>query len=86
MKGNFVYVVHIRQVCDFEFLRDDCEVFASLEDAQKMFKSFVEDERKYVERDEWEIESDDDTTFEAFVDGEYSSNHTYASIETLEIN
>lgn len=81
MKGKVVYVLNIDQVFDFQTLKNDIEVFESLEDAKEEFNKFVETERKNAEKDDWVIETDTELDFEAYEDGEYASNHSVASIE-----
>lgn len=81
MKGKSIYVLNINQVYDCESLKNDIEVFAKLEDAKKEFNKFVKEERKNAKNDDWVIETDTEFEFEAYEDGEYSTNHSVASIE-----
>lgn len=80
-----VYVLTIRQVLDYDILQDSCEVFAKLEDAKKEFNKFLDKERANIEKDDWLIETDTELDFEAYLDGEYTANHTKVSIEEKEV-
>lgn len=81
MKGKSIYVLQINHVFDYDVLKNDCEVFENIDDAKQELKKIVGNERKYIERDEWVIETDTDLDFEAYLDGEYSSNHLVVSID-----
>ena len=81
MKGKVVYTLKIHQVCDYDELKNSVEVFEKLEDAQKEFNEFIKDEKQYVDKDNWVIETDTDMDFEAYRYGEYTSNHVIVSIE-----
>lgn len=86
MKGKTVFVLMVRQVYDGELLRNDCRVFADLDDAKQSMKKFVDDEKHYVKRDEWLVVTDDDILFEAYLEGDYNSNHTEAVITEKEVH
>jgi hypothetical protein len=81
MRGKKVYVLQIEQVVDYVILQNDCDLYEHLDDAKQALKSFVDDEMQYVKRDGWEIDSNDDMSFCAYLEGEYPINHVEAVIK-----
>lgn len=81
-----VYVLTVEQVCDCEVFDNDYpRAFGSLDKAKAVFRSFVDDEIQFVERDGWIIDIDDEDEFEAYADGDYADNHTLAVIHELDV-
>lgn len=53
----------------------------SLEEAKKVFQTYLEEEKKYAEEHGFTIYEDCDTIFDAGEDGYYISNHTNLYIQ-----
>lgn len=81
MKGKIVYTLKIHEVSDYEELNNRVEVFEKLDDAEKALKEFVDDNKQYVEKNDWYVNINTDMDFEAYLDGEYLGNHIVVSIE-----
>lgn len=77
-----VYVLTIEQVWDYEQINLQTKVYYTEKDAKAAFKRWRDDEIKTVKENEWVIETDNDTNFEAFEDGFYARNHSYASVSS----
>lgn len=73
-----VVIVHITQIVDGVELRNDVRCFKTKKLAKEYAKSFIDDEKEYVKRDGWVIESNftKNGTWEAYEDGNYCLNHT----------
>ena len=87
MEKKKVYVVGINQTCKAEVLRESVDVFETEEKAQAHFKAFVEDEKKWIEEnaEEWIVSADEEEVFEAYEQGYYAENHTYAYVQEKEV-
>ena len=59
-------------------------VFSSRESAIKAFNEWKEEQNLYAEDDCWVVD-DDETSFEAFVDGEFDYNHVIGNVEEKEV-
>lgn len=81
-----IYIVVVHQVDDFAELVLSTKPFLSSDKAKEYFNSIVEDERNYVNKKDWEIETDTDTCFCAFEDGKYSENHSFVELREEEIH
>ena len=77
-----VYVFFIEQVYETDLIRQDISVYASLSKAKEVFNKFVEDEKEFVEENDW-VESEDNNSmnYEAYKDGYYCTNRTIAYID-----
>ena len=80
-----VYVFTYHQAVDCEFLGTVNRVFLKREDALKAFNEWREDEMKYVEENEWIIDSDREDHFEACANGRYCTNHTEGFINEYDV-
>lgn len=80
-------ILFIEQFDDGEELRKDISLYENEADAVKALKDFVDDERGYIKEnhEEWVIEKDTEMEFEAYSDGYYSTDHTYAYVKTMEL-
>jgi hypothetical protein len=81
-----VYSVIIEQVQDYSQLRLSTNVFSTLENAKKFFNAFVDDEIKYFQISNGDIINRNETCFEAYCDGSWSENHSYAEIIEEELD
>lgn len=80
-----IYIFYIDQVVDFDHLTQKAEPHLTKESALIRFNEFVEDEKKYVERDGWHVENDEEDHFQAYVDGSYPENHVDVRIMEEEL-
>lgn len=80
-----IYIVVVHQVDNFVELALSTKPFSSIDKAKEYFNSIVEDERNYVNKKGWEIETDTDTYFCAFEDGRYAENHSFVELREEEI-
>lgn len=82
-----VFVVGINQTCKAEVLRNSVDVFEKQEDAIKFLSDFVQDEKKWIAEnaEDWVVNEDVFDTFEAYEEGYYAENHTYAYVEEKEV-
>jgi inosine/xanthosine triphosphate pyrophosphatase family protein len=86
MKGNFIHIVHTNIVIDCESCDHEMKAFQDEEDAQKYFNEIVAKEKKEVKyKEDWVIDEDSSTSFEAYEDGYYSENHSVVSLKTINI-
>jgi hypothetical protein len=53
------------------------------DEAKKIFKQYVDEERQYALEQDFVIYEDCDTVFDAGVDGEYASKHTILCIRQV---
>ena len=81
-----IYIVVVHQVDNFAELALSTKPFSSIDKAKEYFNSIVEDERNYVNKKGWEIETDTDTCFCAFEDGRYAKNHSFVELREEEIH
>lgn len=82
-----VFVVVIDQMFDCDRVLDSVDVFDTEEKARAKYNEFVEKEKKWIEdegREDWEVQ-ETENSFDAFEDGYYAQNHSYARIEEKEI-
>lgn len=87
MSNAKVYVVTVNQVYQWEEMAVNYpKAFNTIDKAKAEFRKFVDDDRRYCERDGWKIEDDTDTHFLSYEDGDYVCNHTEVSIVELEVN
>lgn len=84
MKGNFIHIVHTNIIVDCESYDHEMKAFQDEEDAQKYFNEIVAKEKKEI-NENWVIDDDLSTSFEAYIEGEYSRNHIVVSLDTLNI-
>lgn len=86
MKGKFIHIVHTNIVIEYESYDYEMKAFQNPEDAKKYFNEIVTKEKKDIKgKEEWVIDEDSETSFEAYIDGEYSSDHIVVSLDTLNI-
>ena len=81
-----VYAVTISQVSDYEDLGVRVELFKKYDDAVKYLKLWRDDELRYVERDGYDIEEDDENIFVASLPMDWARGHSEGYIEEKEIN
>ena len=86
MKGENIFIVRTEFVCD----GDDCccgiQAFQEREDAQKCFNGFVEREKKELKnKEDWVVDEDSNTSFEAYEDGYYADNHSIIRLMAIQI-
>lgn len=60
--------------------------FSTKEKAVAALNKWREDERPYIEKAGWKIDSDDETCFSAFEEGNWCNNHTIGFVEELTID
>lgn len=82
MKKVFVVVSHA--ICDYEDCGIGTIVCSSKDKALKHFRSIVDGEKRAIDEDEWVVEEDEDS-FCAYIDGEYSANMTMCEIREEKI-
>lgn len=81
-----VYLVTVDQAYQGDIIDNDYpRAFDSLEKAKAEFKRFVDDDRECCNRDQWNIDTDTDTDFEAYEEGYYTMNHTEAHALELDV-
>ena len=85
MKENFIHIVHTNIVIDYESYDHEMKAFKNLEDAKKYFNELVTKEKKEIKGKDWVIDEDSEILFEAYIDGEYPSDHIVVSLDTLNI-
>jgi len=86
MKGKNIFIVQTDFLNDGENCSYQLEAFQDKEDAQKYFNELVTKEKKDIEdREDWVIDEDSETLFEAYEDGYYSENHSVISLKTIKI-
>jgi hypothetical protein len=86
MKGKNIFIVQTDFLCE----GDDCsygiQAYQEKEDAQKYFNELVTKEKEDIkDKEDWVIDEDSDTLFEAYEDGYYSDNHSVISLKTIKI-
>lgn len=82
---NSVWCVRTHMVDDYETISDDVRLFKSIESAENVFNSIVEEERRIANEEEWVISCDDNREFEAYLDGYFSRDHSCVSLFEIEI-
>lgn len=80
-----VFIVEVDRVYRGNVLEYDTKAYSTEEKAKKALKKFVDEDRKYCERDGWTVECDDDDYFLAHEDGNYLYNHVEAAVRLLEV-
>lgn len=86
MKGKNIFIVHSDVVNDGENCSYQMKAFQDQKDAQKYFNELVKKEKKEIKGNEdWIIDEDSETSFEAYEEGYYSDNHSVISLETIKI-
>ena len=86
MKGKNIFIVQTDFLNDGENCSYQLEAFQDKEDAQKYFNELVTKEKKDIkDREDWVVDEDSETSFEAYEDGYYSDNHSVVSLETIKI-
>lgn len=81
-----VYLVTVDQAYQGDIIDNNYpRAFDSLEKAKAEFKRFVDDDRECCKRDQWNIDTDTDTDFEAYEEGYYTMNHTEAHVLELDV-
>ena len=86
MKGKNIFIVHSDVVNGSENCSYQMKAFQNQKDAQKYFNEIVSKEKKEIKGNEdWIIDEDSETSFEAYEDGYYSDNHSVISLETIKI-
>lgn len=86
MKGKNIFIVQTDFLNDGENCSYQLEAFQDKEDAQKYFNELVTKEKEDIkDREDWVIDEDSDTLFEAYEDGYYSDNHSVISLKTIKI-
>ena len=86
MKGKNIFIVRTDFVCE----GDDCchgiQAYQEKEDAQKYFNELVAKEKKELKhKEDWVVDEDSETSFEAYEDGYYSDNHSVVRLMTIKI-
>ena len=68
---------------------EDCgtqvKAFSTKEKAKEAFDEYVKMEKNYLENSLWKID-EDDTAFEAYLEGYYNDNHSHGWIQEVEID
>lgn len=86
MKGKNIFIVQTDFLNDGENCSYQLEAFQDKEDAQKYFNELVTKEKEDIkDREDWVVDEDSDTLFEAYEDGYYSDNHSVISLKTIKI-
>ena len=86
MKGKNIFIVQTDFLNDGENCSYQLEAFQDKEDAQKYFNELVAKEKKDIkDREDWVVDEDSETLFEAYEDGYYSDNHSVISLKTIKI-
>lgn len=80
-----IFIVEVDRVVDGEKMDYDTKAYSTEEKAKAALKEFVDDDRKYCERDGWTIEADFEDYFQAYADGDYPLNHCEAAVRLLEV-
>ena len=93
---EYVWVVSFNQVCDYEQLSNDFRVYANKEDAIKFFKELIKNEKKSIDEeiggeiDNWVLDENFSEkrgigSWEYYLDGYASSDHSYVYLEKKKI-
>ena len=86
MKGKNIFIVQTDFLNDGENCSYQLEAFQEKEDAQKYFNELVTKEKEDIkDREDWVVDEDSETSFEAYEDGYYSDNHSVISLKTIKI-
>lgn len=86
MKGKNIFIVQTDFLNDGENCSYQLQAFQDKEDAQKYFNELVTKEKEDIkDREDWVVDEDSDTLFEAYEDGYYSDNHSVISLKTIKI-
>ena len=80
-----IFIVEVDRVYNGQVLEYDTKAYSTEEKAKKALKEFVDDDKKYCERDGWTIDCDDDDYFLAYEEGDYLFNHVEAAVRLLEV-
>lgn len=81
---EYVYVVVIDEVYEYESVRLATEVFRKYEDAKAEFDSCVEDARAEYLEEEWEEGAGTDF-FELYPEGLYAQSHYAVYLRKIEV-
>lgn len=86
MKGKNIFIVQTDFLNDGENCSYQLEAFQDKEDAQKYFNELVTKEKEDIkDREDWVVDEDSETLFEAYEDGYYSDNHSVISLKIIKI-
>ena len=85
MEKNSVWCLKTHIVDDCTTINDEIRLFFSKEKAKSVFDNIVEEERKFAESKEWEIDEDSEFSFEAYEDGYYAHSHSCVDLSLIEI-
>lgn len=86
MKGKNIFIVHSDVVNGGENCSYQMKAFQDQKDAQKYFDKLVRKEKNEIKGNEdWIIDENSKTSFEAYEDGYYSENHSVISLDTIKI-
>ena len=77
------FVIVLEWAAEYECGSNVFAVTHSLEDAKKILREFVAEEREYALEHEWIIYDDLPTVFEAGQEGSYITNHTNLYIQEV---
>ena len=80
-----VYILTTHQVSDLEDFGIITKAYDSEAKAIAALKEWRDDEIKHCTDNEYIIEYDEPTYFEAYEDGCYCSNHSYGRVEEIEV-
>ena len=80
-----VYVFTFHQAVDGEFLGIDNQVFENREDAIRAFKEWRDDEIKSCDEAGWQIGTDVEDHFEAYLLGYYAGDHSEGFVNEYDI-
>lgn len=79
-----VYVVTVEETYEGTVMSTEYpKAFSTIEKAKADFKKFVDDEKEMDE--DWIIDDDTDTHFEAYKEDDYTENHTEAFVIELDV-
>lgn len=86
MKGKNIFIVQTDFLNDGENCSYQLQAYQEKEDAQKYFNELVTKEKEDIkDREDWVVDEDSETSFEAYEDGYYSDNHSVISLKTIKI-
>ena len=86
MRGKNIFIVQTDFLNDGENCSYQLQAFQDKKDAQKYFNELVTKEKEDIkDREDWVVDEDSETSFEAYEDGYYSDNHSVISLKTIKI-
>ena len=86
MRGKNIFIIQTDFLNDGENCSYQLQAYQEKEDAQKYFNELVTKEKKDIkDREDWVVDEDSETSFEAYEDGYYSDNHSVISLKTIKI-